>query len=104
MSGIAYNPEFADVDNDGYVSGVVSVGATQVEAKVGANRLVGRESLTLTNKGPNKVYFGPSGVTPATGDYLEKNQSLSVPLGESIAMFLICENGQSASVVVQEMA
>ena len=104
MNGIAYSPEFSDVDNDGYVSGVVSVSTTQVEAKVGANRLVGREALTLTNKGPNRVYYGPTGVTSATGDYLEKNQFLSIPLGESLALFLICATGQSASVVVQEMA
>ncbi len=104
MSGISYNPELADVDNDGYASGSVSVGVTQIEAKVGVNRLAGREGLTITNKGPNPVYYGPTGVTSTTGDVLLKNQFVSLPFGESVAVFLICAAGQSATVIVQELA
>lgn len=104
MSGISYNPEFADVDNDAYVSGAVSVTSTAVEAKVGANRLTGREAITVLNKGPNRVYFGPSGVTTTTGSILEKNQYLSMPLGDSIALFLICASGETATAIVQELA
>lgn len=104
MSGISYSPEFADVDNDGYVSGAVAVSTSAVEAKVGASRLAGREGITITNKGPNRVYYGPSGVTTATGDYLEKNQFASFPLGDQVGLFLICATGQSATVIVQEVA
>jgi hypothetical protein len=104
MSGISYNPEFADVDNDGYVSGTVSVSSTAVEAKVGANRLTGREGITLTNSGPNTVYYGPSGVTSATGDVLYKNQFVSLPFGETIGVFVVCATGQGATVIVQELA
>jgi hypothetical protein len=104
MSGISYNPEFSDVDNDGYASGAVAVSTTQVEAKVGASRLVGREGLTITNKGPNPVYYGPSGVTSTTGDVLLKNQFVSLPFGEAVAVFMICAAGQSASVIIQELA
>jgi hypothetical protein len=104
MSGITYNPEYADVDNDGYVSGAVAVSTSQVEAKVGANRLVGREGITITNKGPNRLYFGPSGVTSTTGDYLDKNQFVSIPIGDQIGVYLICATGQSATAIVQEMA
>ena len=104
MTGISYDPELSDVENDSYVSGVVAVSTTQVEAKVGASRLTGRECITVTNKGPNRVYYGPSGVTVATGDSLLKDQFVSFSLGDAIGLFLICDTGQSASVVVQEMA
>lgn len=102
--GIGYDPEFADVMNDAYVSGSVSVSTSQVEAKVGANRLTGREVLHITNKGTNRVYFGPSGVTVSTGDFLEKNQSVAIAVGDGIGVFLICDTGQSATVIVQEIA
>jgi hypothetical protein len=104
MSGITFDPEFSDVNNDGYVSGSISVSTTQVEAKVGTNRLVGREVLTITNNGPNVVYYGPTGVTATTGDKLLKGQFLSTPLGSAIGLFLICATGQTATVIVQEIA
>jgi len=104
MVGISYDPELADVDNNGYVSAAVSVSTTQVEAKAGATNLAGREGITITNKGPNRVYYGPSGVTSANGDYLEKNQFASLPLGEYVTVYLICATGQSATVIVQELA
>ena len=104
MSGISYNPEFSDVDNDGYVSGTVSVTAVATEAKVGANRLVGREGITITNNGPDKVYYGPSGVTAASGDVLLKNQFISLPLGETIGIYVVCDTGKTATVIVQELA
>lgn len=104
MSGISYSPEFSDVDNDGYVSGTVSVTAVAVEAKVGASRLIGREGITITNKGPNVVYYGPAGVTSSTGDLLYKDQFVSLPLGESIAIYVVCTSGQSSTVIVQELA
>jgi len=104
MSGITYDPELSDVNNDGYVSGSVAVSTTQVEAKVGTSRLTGREVLTITNKGPNPIYYGPTGVTVATGDVLYKGQFVSFPLGSSIAVFMICDTAQSAVAIVQELA
>jgi hypothetical protein len=102
MSDISYNPELADVDNDGYVSGPVSVAGTAVEAKVGASRLVGREFITITNKGPKTVYYGPSGVTSTTGDVLYKGQFVSMPMGDQIGVFVICAGADTATVIVQE--
>jgi hypothetical protein len=104
MTGISFDPELSDVNNDGYVSGPVSVTSVQVEAKVDLTRLSGRECLTITNKGPNKVWYGPSGVTTDSGDYLLKDQFVSLPIGEGLGVFLICSTGQTATVVVQEMA
>ena len=104
MNNISYSPEFSDVDNDGYVSGPVSVTNVAIEAKVGANRLANREGITITNNGPNTVYYGPSGVTTSTGDLLYKNQFVTLPLGENIGVFLICATAQTATVIVQELA
>lgn len=103
-ANLSIDPEFADVDNDGYVSGPVSVTSTPTEAKVGTNRLTGREQITITNKGPNPVYYGPTGVTNTTGDILYKDQFVSLPFGFDIAVFVVCATGQTATVIVQEMA
>jgi hypothetical protein len=101
-----YSPsgEFNDVNNEGYVSGPVSVTAVAVEAKVGANRLSGRETITITNKGAKTVYYGPSGVTATTGDVLYKDQFVSLPIGDNVGVFVICGAGDTATVIVQESA
>lgn len=102
--GISFDPEFSDVDNDGYVSGPVSVTSTAVEAKVGASRLTGREAITITNKGSKTVYYGPSGVTATTGDVLYKDQFVSLPFGAGVGVFVVCASGDTATVIVQELA
>jgi hypothetical protein len=102
MSGLSSTGEYSDVMQDGYVSGSVSVSTSAIEAKVGASRLTNREALTITNKGPGSVWYGPSGVTTATGDELKKNQLVSLPLGD-IGVFLIKDSG-TAVVIVQELA
>lgn len=101
---MSFDPELSDVNNDGYVSGAISVTSVAIEAKVGASSLAGRESITVLNKGPNKIYYGPSGVTTTTGSILEKNQFLSMPLGNALALFLICASGESATAIIQEIS
>lgn len=100
--GYTSGGELDDVNNDNYVAGPVSVGSVQIEAKVGLSRLYGREILTITNTGPNVVYYGPTGVIPGSGDSLKKGQFISLPYGDNIAVFLICASGQTATVKVQE--
>src|SRR4051812_22777756 len=102
MSDLNNASEYSDVLQDGYVSGAVSVTTTQIEAKVGGARLAGREALTITNKSSTPVYFGPTGVTSTSGDYLKKDQSVSMPVGD-MGVFLIVASG-SATVIVQELA
>lgn len=104
MSGLSYDPELSDVERDSYISGSVSVTSVAIEAKVGASRLTGREVITVLNKGSNRIYYGPSGVTTTTGSVLEKNQFLSMSLGDSLALFLVCASGESATAIVQEIA
>lgn len=100
---LSYNPELADVANDGYVSGTQSVGTTQVEAKVGGSRQSGRELLYIENQSSNTVYYGPSGVTTSTGARLFKDQFVFLEAGENVAVFLIAGSA-SNTVLIQEMA
>ena len=102
--GISYDPELSDVSNDAYVAGSISVSTTQVEAKVGANRLAGRENLRVFNNSNTTIYFGPSGVTASTGEPVFKNQWVNIPAGASLAVFLITASGTASDVRIQEMA
>jgi hypothetical protein len=101
---ISLSGEFDDVNNEGYVSGAVAVTSIAVEAKVGASRLSGREALTITNKGAKTIYYGPSGVTSATGDPLFKDQFVSLPSGDNIGVFVVTNGADTATVIVQEHA
>ncbi len=100
--GISYSGELDDVNNNSYLSGAVNVTSSAVEAKVGANRLEGRELLTITNKGSKTVYYGPAGVTSTTGDPLYKDQFVSLPFGDNIAVYVVCAGADTATVIVQE--
>ena len=102
--GISNSSDLSDVNGDGYVSGSVAVTSVAVEAKVGASRLYGREAITITNKGPKTLYYGPSGVTVATGDPLFKDQFVSLPIGDTIGVFLITSGADTATAIVQEQA
>lgn len=93
----------SDVTEDAYVTGEVSVLTSQVEAKAGASRLDYRQSIILYNKGSDSVYYGPSGVTASTGARLFKFQKLKYMIGD-LPLYLICDTGDSANVIVQELA
>lgn len=104
MSGLTNSGEYNDVLEDGYTSGSLSVGTSQVEARVGSQILTNRELLYLENRGDDIVYYGPTGVTPSTGAKLYKDQFAFIPAGAGISVFLICDTGESATVIVQEFA
>lgn len=101
---LSLSGEFNDVNNENYVSGPISATSVAVEAKVGANRLSGREVITLTNKGPKTIYYGPTGVTPTTGDPLFKDQYVSLPMGDQVAVFVVTSGADTATVIVQEQS
>ena len=94
--------QYDDTLGDGYVAGAISVSTTQVEAKVGASRLTGREYVRVFNNSSGTIYFGPSGVTTSTGEPLFKNQWVSIPLGD-IAIFLIAASSLT-DIRIQEFA
>lgn len=84
-----------------YEQTVVTVGTTEVEAKVGSGRKAGRQMLRLFNKSNSIVYFGPTGVTTSTGEPLLKNQSLTIPASDTLALFLIAGSAGN-DVIVSE--
>jgi hypothetical protein len=104
MSPISeFSGEFNDVLSDGYAQGIVTVGTTQVLAKVGASPLSGRENLRIYNKSNKTVYFGPTGVTTSTGEPIEKKQWINIPAGEAIGVYLITTEANQ-EVIVSEWA
>lgn len=102
MSGISYSPEYSDVLTDSYLAGTISISTTQVEAKVGASRSITRETLRVYNNSLITIYFGPSGVTAATGEPIFKNQWVNIPIGD-LGVFLITASGTAADVRIQEI-
>lgn len=99
---LSESPDLSDVVNTDYKTASVAVGTTQVEGKVGASPLVKRQILTLHNKGPNTFFYGPSGVTASTGTPIVKNQFACLATGDCVSVFMICDTGNSATVIVQE--
>jgi hypothetical protein len=97
---MADNPQSIEVVSGQMVQGVVTVGTTAVEAKVGGSPLAGRMAVRLFNKGPRTVFMGPtSGVTTATGEPLYKDQMTSFPIGPASTLWLVADQaGQSVIV------
>lgn len=103
MSSINESGQFDDVDNSGYVSGHISVSTSATELKVGANKLTGRQNILVQNLGPQTIYFGPSGVSTTNGMPLYKDQFMTLPIGDNVAIYAI--TGSSiCTVVVQEIS
>lgn len=65
-----------------------SVTATAAEAMGGATRLVNRKFIRIlpTN---GTVYWGPSGVTVATGEPVYKNQGKTIAYTDNVPVFLV---------------
>lgn len=99
---IGSNPNYADVNNSSYTSNVVTVGVSQVEAKVGVSRDPKRQLLIVYNNSNKTVYYGPTGVTTSTGVPLLKSQEVSIPIGD-VAIYLIAGSAGN-DVIVQEYA
>jgi hypothetical protein len=101
-SNFSQSGQFDDVDNSSYVAGSATITTSASELKVGASRLTARQTLMVQNTGSNTIYIGPSGVTTLTGIPLMKNQFISMPVGDSIAVFAITASSTS-TVVIQEV-
>lgn len=101
MSGITESPDRSDVNESSYIGGTVSVGTSEVEAKVGASRLSTRQYLSIHNSGPNTVYVGPSGVTTSSGRPLFRDQSIDIPAGNLGIFVIAAQSGNT--IIVQEL-
>lgn len=103
MSITADTNDRIDVTEVAYESGEVSVSTSQIEAKASGTRLADRQSIILYNSGNDSAYYGPTGVTVSTGARLYPRQTVKYMIGD-IGVFLICDTGDSTTVVVQELA
>jgi len=99
MSGLGYDPDRIDLVNNSYLSGSISITTTQIEAKVGASALALRQAITITNTGAQTIYYGPTGLTAATGKPLFKNQDVAIPVGPSIQVFILTASGTSTAII-----
>lgn len=89
--------------NTSYVSGTITVGTTETQAKVGGSNLTGRQLLIIENQTGAEIFHGPTGVTTSTGQTIAARQQVVLPVGPSINVFLIKASG-SGTVRVQELA
>lgn len=97
--------EFSGVAEDGYLSLVVSVSTSQVQAKVGSTNLAKRQAIIIYNDSNNVVYYGPSGVTTTgstKGIPIGPGGFLTLPMGAEVSVFLIA--GSASNVIIQEVA
>lgn len=97
--GISNDSEFADVLEDSYLMGSLTVGTLGIEAKVGASRLVKREKLFIYNAGPRIIYLGTSSVTTSNGLPIFKRQHIIIPIGEHLPIFLRTATGSSTAII-----
>lgn len=99
MSGINESGNDSEIANRSYVQTTVTVGTSQVEAKVGGSRLDGRQMLRIFNTSNKIIYFGPSGVSVSTGEPLEKEQWVNIAVGDGVAIFLIAATAGNVAIV-----
>jgi hypothetical protein len=82
-----------------------TVGTTQVEAKVGSNRLANRKMLYIENTGNTSIFYGPTGVTASgstRGAELRKREFVFIPASD-LGIFVI-SSAASGQVTVQEFS
>lgn len=100
-AGISHNPDRADVNDESITSASLTVGTTQVEAKIGATRNAKRQRVLLYNGGTATVYYGGDGVTTTTGVPVFKKQVAVVPVGDAPLYLISASAGQT--VIIAEL-
>lgn len=99
--GFGFDGNRNDVNSGTLQQGTVTVGTSAVEAKSDTVALSGREQVRIYNKGPYTVYWGPSGVTTATGEPIYVDQWTDLPYADTIQVFLISGTASSTVVVTE---
>ena len=99
-------PEFetSDYQYSDFDHIVLTVGVTQVEAKVGVNRLSRREYVYIHNNSNPPIYIGKSGVTTTgatKGDILYKDQFIYIRVDDDTPIFMIAASSNT-DVFVRE--
>ena len=99
--GTSANPlRSADIFESGLASGAITVGTSQVEAKVGGSALAGRKGISIYHNGGGALYFGATGVTTASGTPIFKSTSIFIPASATCKVYLIAGTaGQDIRIV-----
>lgn len=104
--GFSHNADKADVLNREYKSkGLNVTDAADVIANINGtagNNLAKRQAVTVTNAGPDRVYYGEAGSAIADRDYLEPQQFFVAPAGPRIDIAFKCDTGKTANIRIQE--
>jgi len=69
---------------------------------VGVNALMDRKAIEYYNESTTTAFFGPSGVTPATGRPLHKYNSWTLDAGSDIDIYCLTATG-STDIRVTEL-
>jgi len=104
MTDIAPEFETSDYINSDFDHKILTVGTTQVEAKVGTNRLARREYVYIHNNSNPAIYIGKSGVTIAgtnKGDILYKDQFAYIRVDDDTPVYMIASSSNT-DVFVRE--
>ena len=99
--GINESSEYGDVLEDVLLQGVVTIGTTETELKVGVSADPEREVVRIYNNSNTTIYVGPTGVTTSTGEPLRRRQSMEMPIGQQ-SLYAIVASG-TADVIVWEI-
>lgn len=102
--GISPGGSFDDVLDGNYLSAQVTINTTESEVKVGASRLADRQEVLIFNGGNQTIYFGPTGVSDTNGIPIESQETVNLPFGDKIAVYLVTKTGSNTKVVIQELA
>jgi len=105
---------FADVTSEGelkissfanvsYAAVLKTVTTVQSLASVGVSNLANRKGLVIYNKGAQSIYYGPTGVTAATGIPVLKDEIVVLGYGQNINVYVLTSTS-TADVIYQEYA
>lgn len=96
-----YRSALNDVVNAQFIGGTITVGVTEVAARVGGSNLADRQEVNIYNSSSATIYYGPTGVTTSTGIPIGPSESISLQYGENIDVYLIAGTAGN-TVIIQE--
>lgn len=83
----------------GLICGVITVGATAVEARIGGSRYANRRIVHVYNASNNTIYYGCSAVTTTTGIPLLKGQIMTISIGDAGLYLIAASAGNSVRLI-----
>lgn len=92
-----------DAPNINAACNTFSVGNV-TEVAIPTTALAGRTRMIIQNASSNDIYVGPTGVLVSTGLRIVKGATLTLEIGESVALFALASSGAANDVRIFELA